>query len=178
MFQHKGTGEWITGYKDVSPRLLTSGNLVPAPESATPEDKPGTIIFTFSSLQQPKPLPPPPPQPVARTVLSPLKLPFLNSYDEAMCRLFRKNPTALDMVVRTLFAKYECNYVTLAHIAHVMGEYGMVLHTPLHLVASQTGPCAVEHSWGFYFPYFDAVQDDKSKVWYFGLTLLFHQVVQ
>jgi hypothetical protein len=122
-------------------------------------------------------MPPPPPTPVERIMLPPLYLPFRSPFDEVMSRLFRRKPTPLDMVMRTLFAKYECNWITLAHITLVMGEYGMSLVTPLQLVACQSGPAPVPHSWGYYFPYFDA-EETEPNTWYFAVSTVFHTVTQ
>lgn len=94
-----------------------------------------------------------------------------------MCRLFRRNATPLDMVVRTVFAKYECNYVPLAHLTMIMGEYGMALTSALQLVGCQTGVYSMADSWGYYFPYFDAVQHE-SRQWLFGLSVEFFRAVQ
>lgn len=181
MFQHKATGEGISGFKGRKPLndvVDWAAIPAPAPPPVTPE--PGVITFTFSPPCFPKPLPPPPSppvEPVARIALPALKLPFLSPLDEAMCRLFRRHATPLDMVVRTVFAKYECNFVPLAHLTMIMGEYGMALTSALQLVGCQTGPYSMADSWGYYFPYFDARQHE-SKQWLFGLSVEFYKVTQ
>lgn len=177
MFQHSVTGEAISGFKGRKP--LRDIDWASIPTRTPTHEQAGAITFTFSAPCMPKPLPPPPTPvtPVARIVLPTLKLPFHSSLDEVMCRLFRRHATPLDMVVRTVFAKYECHYVSLAHITMIMGEYGMTLTTPLQLVGCQTGPFSMADSWGYYFPYFDAVQDEY-KQWMFGLSVEFYKAVQ
>jgi hypothetical protein len=184
MFQHKATGEGISGFKGRKPLTDVvdwATVSAPAPPAArVPQQEEGVITFTFSPPCFPKPLPPPPvpsSEPVARIALPALKLPFLSPLDEAMCRLFRRQPTPLDMVVRTVFAKYECNFVPLAHITMIMGEYGMALTSALQLVGCQTGPFSMADSWGYYFPYFDARQHE-SKQWLFGLSVEFYKTLQ
>lgn len=104
-----------------------------------------------------------------------LSAPFVNAYDEAMARLFRKDATPVDLIIRHLFAHMPRHVIAIAYVLQISGVYGVRIDDMSVLVKCGIVDDAWSRSprpWGFYFPYFVCVGD--------GLALcdVFHLVTQ
>ena len=104
-----------------------------------------------------------------------LSAPFVDAYSEVMARLFRKDATPLDLIIRHLFACLPRHVIPVGYLLHVATMYGVRVDDVSVLVTCGVIDDAWARSprpWGFYFPYFVCAGDG------FAFCDVFHIVTQ
>jgi hypothetical protein len=154
LFRNKGNQQLITGFKNVG-----YSSSLPTPPRL-PLSPPEAIVFTFS---KPSPATPQRPTPQLKIVAARLpKAPFLTAYDEVMARLFRRELTPLDGVIRYIYSRYPTDVLPVSLIVEIASLHGISIPHISVLITCGVVNDAWNQSprpWGFFFPYFTSEPD-------------------
>lgn len=172
--------KWKVQVQEVCQRRMEERQKTEATKKTKIPDN--AIIFTFTEPMRARPRPPRIQPRLVSDIVNPVpqQLKYETWEQEAFSRLFRRNSTVLDLMLREVHATYACDWFYLESLHPILAKYKMMPSTTLPLITCQYPlfqHAFLETPWGFHFPYFDTTMFDHG-VQLYRLSPRFQLVLQ